>query len=555
MEQRSRQSGYNGAVVVSELDSSLVGTLIDGRYEILEIIGDGGVGVVYRARRVKLDRMLAVKVLHESLIADDGFVRRFQREAVAMSRLYHPHCVAVSDFGVHEARPYLVLEYVPGDNIRKLLEAGRFEPPRAVHIALQLLETLEYFHAHHVIHRDLKSENVMLTESSGTKDFVKVLDFGMAKILTGPGADSQLSKIGIVPGTPSAMAPEQIGQLPPDPRIDIYATGILLYEMIVGRRPFSGSDMATVIKMQLSSPPKPPREILGAGALSAELEQVVIRALEKDRVDRYGTAAEMAAALRLTPEGRSLPTSTTDYAPQLPAAPPARRSSWLLRAGIGAVIALGAVAAVQLSPKTALQPSAGSVRATPAASAPKLPSPAPSPPAPPPPVPVPVPVVETWLAHRDLAATYTARGQHEEAFREVEAAIGESPTAAAADPALVVAAVNALTSERVAFVTGAFRANPRLVEALAETTSSGATAELRHAAHDALGSLGEEARADLVAMRIRDIEQATQCSAMRATFKRLRASQDPRVAEFKADLRKRGRSDPHVRCLRRALRR
>jgi hypothetical protein len=324
----------------------------------------------------------------------------------------------------------------------------------------------------------------------------------------------------------------------------------LLYEMIVGRRPFSGPDMATVIKMQLSSPPKPPREILGADALSAELEQVVIRALEKDRVDRYGTAAEMAAALRLTPEGRSLPASTTDYAPQLPVGAPTRRSSWLLRAGIGAVIALGAFAAVQLSPKTSPPPS-GSVRVAPAASAPKPARPAPAPP----PAPPPVPVVETWLAHRDLAATYTTRSQHEEAFREVEAAIGESPSAAAADPALVVAAVNGLTSERVAFVTGAFRANPRLVEALAETTSSGASAEQRHAAHDALRSLGEEARADLVAMRIRDIEQETQCSAMRATFKRLRGSEDPRVAGFKAELRKRGRSDPHVRCLRRALRR
>ncbi len=242
-------------MVLSGSDSSLVGKLLDDRYEMLEIIGDGGVGVVYRARRVKLERMLAVKVLHESLVQDDGFVRRFQREAVAMSRLHHPHCVAVSDFGVHESRPYLVLEYVPGQNIRKLLEQGPFEPARAVHIALQLLETLTYFHGHHVIHRDLKSENVMLTESSETSDFVKVLDFGMAKILTGPGADSQLSKIGIVPGTPSVMAPEQIRQLPPDPRIDIYASGILLYEMIVGRRPFTGTDMATVVKMQISEPP------------------------------------------------------------------------------------------------------------------------------------------------------------------------------------------------------------------------------------------------------------------------------------------------------------
>jgi serine/threonine protein kinase len=257
-------------VVLPALDSSLVGKLLDKRYEILEVIGDGGVGVVYRARRVKLDRTVAVKVLKPLFADDPAFVRRFQRESVAMSRLYHPHCVAVTDFGVYESQPYLVLEYIPGDTIRKLLEHGPFVPTRAVHIALQLLETLEYFHDHHVIHRDLKSENVMLVEAHGSSDFVKVLDFGMAKILTGPGADSQLSKIGIVPGTPSAMAPEQIYQLPPDPRIDIYATGILLYEMIVGSRPFRG-DMATVVKMQISTPPKPPRQILGESALSAEL--------------------------------------------------------------------------------------------------------------------------------------------------------------------------------------------------------------------------------------------------------------------------------------------
>jgi eukaryotic-like serine/threonine-protein kinase len=549
-------------VARSAPDSSLVGKLIDDRYELLEVIGDGGVGVVYRARRVKLERMLAVKVLHEALVADDGFVRRFQREAVAMSRLYHPHCVAVSDFGVYESRPYLVLEYVPGATIRKLLEGGRFEPARAVHVALQLLETLAYFHGHHVIHRDLKSENVMLTESSGTRDFVKVLDFGMAKILTGPGADSQLSKIGIVPGTPSAMAPEQIGQLPPDPRIDIYATGILLYEMIVGERPFSGSDMAAVIKMQLTTKPRPPREILGAGALSAELEQVVIRALEKDRVDRYGTAEEMVAALRLTPEGRTITAALSEYTPRSPVPEPARRSRWPLRAGLLVALALAGALLAQRAPQDlwqrwqAMLPSA---QPAPSAAAPALPNPAPAKPtalpAPPPPPPPPLPVVETWIAHRDLAATYTTRGQHEDAFREVQAAIGESPRAASADPALVAAAVNALDAERVAFVVDAFRDNPELVDALADATSNGTRPELRRAAHASLRLLGEESRADLVALQILEVEQASKCAAMRAAFKQLRAFDDPRADAFARELRKRGRNDRHVRCLRRALRR
>ena len=538
-------------MVASALDLSLVGQVLDDRYEILEVIGDGGVGVVYRARRVKLERMVAVKVLHEALVQDDGFVRRFQLEAVAMSRLYHPHCVAVTDFGVHDTRPYLVLEFVPGENIRKLLEQGRFEPRRAVHIALQLLETLTYFHGHHVIHRDLKSENVMLAESGDAKDFVKVLDFGMAKILTGPGADSQLSKIGIVPGTPSAMAPEQIRQLPPDPRIDIYATGLLLYEMIVGKRPFTGTDMAAVIKMQVSTPPKPPRQILGDDALSSELELVIIRALEKDRFDRYGTAGEMAAALRLTPEGQSLPTESSPAAPSPPPREPVRRSPRrgraLLAAVFGATIALAAVAAAQLwlgeqrPPAPHPQPLARAV------------APEPVPPAAVP-LPSPAPVVETWLAHRDLAITYLQRGQLDEAFREVKTAVGENAAAAAADPALAEAAAKTLSPDRLAFVIGAFRANERLAATLADTTAKGATSDLRHAAHEGLRMLEQESRADLVAMWLLDLEEAQRCSTMKSAWKHLRASSDPRVATLKSDLRKRSRNERHVRCLKRLLR-
>jgi serine/threonine-protein kinase len=530
-------------VGLSDPAEPLLGKLLDGRYELLEVIGDGGVGMVYRARTVSLERMVAVKVLHESLVEEAGFVGRFRREASAMSRLYHPHCVAVIDSGVYEARPYLVLEYLPGQTIRQLLSDGPLEPKRAVQIALQLLETLDYFHNHHVIHRDLKSENVMLVESGGSKDFVKVLDFGMAKILMGPGADSQLSMIGIVPGTPSAMAPEQIYQLPPDPRIDIYATGILLYEMVVGSRPFVGDDMATVVKMQISTPPKPPRQALGEDALSAELEHVILKALEKDRVDRFGTATEMATALRRTPEGRAAARAADTQRP--PSPPALKRASLALVAG-GAALLL-AVGAFMLWPARTTAPSTS----TSASSLPPAVVPAPVPEPPPPTAATP----PGWLAHRDAAVAAAKAGQRDVAFREIEAALKDDSAAASTDAALTGAAVSAIDRDHVAFVVATFRANPQLPAALGAATAELTTSEQRHAALAGLRALGQERQADLIGMRILDVQQAPACPAMREAFKPLRGSTDPRVQKLKAEIRGHGRRDPQVRCLKRLLRR
>jgi hypothetical protein len=345
------------------------------------------------------------------------------------------------------------------------------------------------------------------------------------------------------------MAPEQIYQLPPDPRIDIYAMGILLYEMIIGRRPFSGADMAATIKMQLSESPKRPSELLGEGVISPELEQVIMRALEKDRIDRHGTASEMRSALRRTPEARAAAaaasrSSITPGAMEVPQrAVPAWRSRKLVLAGVSAALLLGAVAAAALrdpSPPPAPPPPPLTVKA--AATEPEA-------------VPPPAPVVHTWLIHRDLAVTYSARGQHDDAFREVTAALADNPAAAGADPALVQAAVSALTPKRVTFMLDAFKPNPKLIETLAQATAAGATSELRHAAHEGLRALDQESQADLVAMWILDVRQATSCSSIRAAYKKVRSSNDPRLYALNAELRKRDRKDAHVRCLRRYLRR
>jgi len=515
--------------------SELVGKVLDGRYELLEAIGEGGVGMVYRARRMQLDRIVAVKVLHDSLADSSDFVGRFEREAVAMSRLYHPHCVAVIDSGVYGSRPYLVLEYLHGKTLKDLIEEKPLEAKRAVNITLQLLETLEYFHGHHVIHRDLKSENVMLVEASETRDFVKVLDFGMAKVLEGPGADSQLSVMGILPGTPSAMAPEQIQQLPPDPRIDVYATGILLYEMISGDRPFRDEDMAKVIKMQLAKPATPLREVAGEAAASPQLEAVVMRALEKNRDARFAGAPEMAAALRETPEARAL---SSDGAPADRTT--AARPRWPLAVATLAIAGLGAVLGVQLWPNPP--------------SAPAQVAPAPPPPPPDPTVvPEPEPVVAPWLAHRDLAITYSERNQHEQAFREITAAVEAAPDAAVSDGPLVVAAVKALQPDRLEFVMTKFRDNPKLVESLVEA-SADESAELRHAAYAGLVELGEQERADRVAMLVMDIKATEACNELRSLFKELKKLEDERIGTLVAELNERDRKDPQRKCLKRMLR-
>lgn len=575
-------------------ESSLSGTILDGRYELLEPIGAGGVGEVYRARLLKLDRTVAVKVLHESLVTNANFVERFQREARAISRMHHPHCVAVLDFGVLESRPYLVLEYLPGRTVTSLLDAGPFPPARAVWIALQLLDVLSYFHGQNVIHRDLKSENLMLVSSGAIRDFLKVLDFGMAKILDKGEDDSQLSQAGLVPGTVSAMAPEQLQQLKPDNRIDIYATGILLFEMVVGHRPFRGSDPAVVARMQLETAPPRPREILGDAGLSGELERIILTALEKDRSKRFESAAKMVEALHRTPEGRAtrtrmasvpppLPPSVS--APQAPAGPsvvqapasepaslappppqeasrpkivlPGRRRRWLAGAGAAAG-ALTLLAWASRSPREEVRPP-GPVAVqerplTPAAPPPASPppnAPAEEPPAPSPGSPSPT---VPWIAHRNLAVIYASRGDRNRAFREVKAAVKEDADAAGEDRALLDAAVAVLSPRNVPFFLDAFRANEHLVEALVAGTTASKSSLQRHAAVWALARLNEGARVDVIAMRIVDLRQATTCAEIRRAFKKLASSRtDARVGALEDELRARPLTDPHARCLRSLL--
>jgi len=214
---------------VERLD--LTGAVLDGRYRVIEPVAEGAMGVVYRAERVKLGRIVAVKILHDSLPNELSSRRRFEIEAMAMAKLEHPHCVAVLDVGLHEDHPFVVMDYVSGQNLKEVIaKHAPLPPPRATEIVRQLLSGLAHAHEHGIIHRDIKPANIVLSQKAGLGDHVKILDFGLARL----NKDSSLTT-GIVVGTPSYMAPEQIRGNVIDSRVDIYASGVVLFELLTGK--------------------------------------------------------------------------------------------------------------------------------------------------------------------------------------------------------------------------------------------------------------------------------------------------------------------------------
>ncbi|HEY8926490.1 MAG TPA: protein kinase [Polyangia bacterium] len=274
-----------------------VGQVLQGRYRILERVAAGAMGVVYRGERVELGRPVAVKFLHPWIAAQKAFRARFETEARAMSRLAHPNCVSVIDFGV-EGAPYLVMDFVTGVTLRKTLESGRLAPPRAVNIARQLLAGVAHAHAQNIIHRDLKPDNLILSDTDGLPDHVRILDFGLAKLRDGPAQTS-----GLAIGTPSYMSPEQTGAPGEiDGRTDIYSIGVVLHEMLAGEKPFVSDKIAEILVMHRDLAPTPVRKVVPAAEISPALEAVVLRALQKKADDRYQTAAEFVAALEQVPE-------------------------------------------------------------------------------------------------------------------------------------------------------------------------------------------------------------------------------------------------------------
>ncbi len=285
----------------------------DAAYRLIRPVTQGGTAVIHLAEREPAGGEVVIKIAREDVLKMRQIMAHLQREAALLGRLAHPHCVTLISSGTWRGLPFLVLEHVEGEPLARLCEGASLAPERAVTIARQVLSALEHAHSRGVLHQDLKADNIQVSRAGDGRDLATLLDFGAARateVSRAPDGRRPLPLLpdpeanGLILGTPSVMAPEQIRLEAVDARADIYAAGILLYQLLVGRKPFAAADTQTLLRMQLFDAPVPPRRALGRARVSADLEAVVLRALRKDASARFDSCAAMASALAETPEGR-----------------------------------------------------------------------------------------------------------------------------------------------------------------------------------------------------------------------------------------------------------
>ncbi len=286
-----------------QASTSLTGqTLANGKYEIAELIGEGGMGTVYRARHVSLRRTVAIKVMHREILSRPKAAARFQREARAASQLNHRNSVQVLDFGEERGMHYIVMEYVDGYDLGDVIRAdGALTEERTCRLMVQVCAALARAHDSGVIHRDLKPDNIVITEGHDddgrATELVKVCDFGIAKIQWGePGERSDtITEAGDITGTPHFMSPEQCQALEMDARSDIYSCGIILYNMVTGDVPFDAPTPVNIMVMHVAHAPRPPREV--RPSVSPEMEAIILQAIAKDPAIRQQDARELRRQL------------------------------------------------------------------------------------------------------------------------------------------------------------------------------------------------------------------------------------------------------------------
>ncbi len=293
-------SGVSSALADLHGDNgALVGEVLNGLYELEEVIGVGGMGAVYSAKHVHLQKRFAVKVFRNQLAAGKAALERFRHEAIAASRIDHPHIIDVVNFDTAEnGTAFLVMELLRGQNLAEVLKHGALPLARAIDIVLQVGDALAAAHAHGIVHRDLKPENIFIIEKNG-RDLVKILDFGISKMRAEGEEQVRITRTGQLLGTPRYMSPEQAmedGEV--DHRADVYALGAILYEMVCGEPPFEGRNYAQLIYQHASVTPTPPSQRNSAPSLPGGVEQAILCALEKRPEERFDSVADMMDALR-----------------------------------------------------------------------------------------------------------------------------------------------------------------------------------------------------------------------------------------------------------------
>jgi tRNA A-37 threonylcarbamoyl transferase component Bud32 len=331
------------------IDDPLLGKLIDERYRIAMRLGQGGMGIVYEARHEILGSRLAFKVLRSDAAGDEEAIERLKREAQAATAIGNEHIVDVRDFGrLEDGSVYIVMELIEGSDLYTLMKRDPIPWQRARDIAIQICEALEAAHQQGIIHRDLKLENVLLTTRRGRSDFVKVVDFGIAKVRGG----SKLTAAGRVMGTPEYMSPEQCAGKTVDHRTDIYSLGVMMYEMLTQKLPFWDADLITMIKRQIHEKPVPPSSVRPDLDIPLAFEALVLRLLAKDPDARFQSMRAVKEALKgdEVPEEPKAPATIHDAPAPAPfvtprATPtlghkPASRG-WIWPAAIAALLAIG----------------------------------------------------------------------------------------------------------------------------------------------------------------------------------------------------------------------
>ncbi len=274
-----------------------VGQVLEQKYKLIRLIGEGGMGEVYEAEHTVLGRRVAIKFLHPDLAGNEQLLQRFFQEAKIAGNLGHPNICEVTDVGTaDDGAPYMIMPYLEGRSLREVLDEGMLALPRVVDIMAQVLSGLAKAHDAGIVHRDLKPANIFLTRVGDRTDFVKLLDFGISKVVRQGEVGSGLTVTGTIMGTPYYMAPEQArGQRDLDGRADIYSAGVVLFEMLTGRVPFVGENYNEIIIKIVTEEPPPVTTI--SNAVPLELEEVVSKAMAAEREERFQSAREFRAAL------------------------------------------------------------------------------------------------------------------------------------------------------------------------------------------------------------------------------------------------------------------